>query len=75
MGRGTNKLSARAVASLSEEGDYADGGGLYLTVSKGGSKRWEFWYKREGTRHKPPLGPYPANSLVDRRGIRTPFSG
>ncbi len=29
---GTNKLSARTVASTNEPGRYADGGGLYLQV-------------------------------------------
>ncbi len=75
MARETNQLVARKVANLAEEGDYADGGGLYLTVAKGGSKRWEFWYKHDGKRHKPSIGPYPAISLSDARAKAAALRG
>jgi hypothetical protein len=37
-----NRLSARAVATLTKTGRHADGGGLYLTIAKTGAKRWTF---------------------------------
>lgn len=52
MARGINLLTARKVATVSEPGRYADGGGLYLIVrdrGKGPEKIWLFRYKR-GTR-------------------------
>lgn len=40
MSRPIHKLSARGVATASKPGLYSDGGGLYLQVSKSGSKSW-----------------------------------
>ncbi len=40
MARPIHKLSARKAASESKPGLYSDGGGLYLQVSKSGSKSW-----------------------------------
>jgi hypothetical protein len=34
------RLSAKAVEKLTTPGSYNDGGGLYLQVSKGGTKSW-----------------------------------
>ncbi len=51
MARTTNRLSARAVATLKESGRHADGGGLYLSISPDGSRRrWVFLFrwKEEG---------------------------
>jgi len=36
------KLSALKVAREKRPGDYGDGGGLYLQVTKQGSKSWIF---------------------------------
>lgn len=47
MGKGINLLSARMVASVSTDGKYSDGGGLYLRVRDSGAERlWMFRYKR-----------------------------
>lgn len=51
MPRELNKLSAKFVDTVSKPGRYADGGGLYLQVSKGTSgvtKSWLFRYMRGG---------------------------
>lgn len=40
MTRTLNRLSARAVATLSTPGRHADGGGLYLFISGDGRRRW-----------------------------------
>lgn len=39
------KLSAKAVSAAAEPGRYGDGGGLYLVIDKGGSKRWVFLFR------------------------------
>lgn len=41
-----NRLSARAVATLTKPGRHADGGGLYLRIDPGGAKRWIFMWER-----------------------------
>src|ERR1035437_590197 len=49
--RDLNKLSVKFVENVTEPGRYADGGGLYLQVSKGKSgvtKSWLFRYMRGG---------------------------
>lgn len=53
MPRELNKLSAKFVETVTEPGRYADGGGLYLQVSKGASgvtKSWLFRYMRGAPR-------------------------
>lgn len=40
MARPIHKLSARGVATSTKTGLYSDGGGLYLQVSRSGSKSW-----------------------------------
>jgi hypothetical protein len=50
--RELNKLSAKFVDTVSKPGRYADGGGLYLQVSKGTSgvtKSWLFRYMNGGS--------------------------
>ncbi len=45
----TNRLDALTVKRKSlKRGMYADGGGLYLKVAKGGSKQWIFRYRKAG---------------------------
>ena len=54
LGQGTNvarqinRLNARAVATLKERGRHADGGGLYLSISPNGGRRWVFLYRWHG---------------------------
>ncbi len=38
------KLTTRTVSGLKDRGEYADGGGLYLQISKWGTKTWIFRY-------------------------------
>ncbi|WP_284265523.1 tyrosine-type recombinase/integrase [Bradyrhizobium iriomotense] len=40
MARGIHKLTETKIAKLIKPGRYADGGGLYLQVERGGSKNW-----------------------------------
>ena len=50
MARQIHRLSAKGVASESEPGMHADGGGLYLRITSGrkGGRRWVFLYRRPG---------------------------
>jgi integrase len=48
MAREINKLSARTVDTLTEPGRHSDGGGLYLSVTKTGARRWVFLYRWKG---------------------------
>jgi integrase len=48
MARKINRLNARAVQTITEYGRHADGGGLYLSVSPNGGRRWVFMYRRNG---------------------------
>jgi integrase len=63
MGRAIHKLTALQVAKIAAAGFHLDGGGLYLSVSATGSKKWVFRYKRRDMG----LGGYPAVSLADAR--------
>ena len=51
MARQPKRLTARTVASMKKAGRHADGGNLYLTISKTGagvSRRWTFLYSIAG---------------------------
>jgi integrase len=43
-----NRLSARALSFITESGRHADGGGLYLSISANGGRRWVFLYRWHG---------------------------
>jgi integrase len=57
-----NKLTARKVASLTKPGRYGDGGGLWLQISKWGTKSWIFRYMLDGRARQMGLGPVSASS-------------
>ena len=48
MARKINRLNARAVATITKHGRHADGGGLYLSISPNGGRRWVFLYRWHG---------------------------
>jgi hypothetical protein len=48
MARRINRLSARAVVTISARGRHADGGGLYLSISPNGGRRWVFLFRWHG---------------------------
>lgn len=56
MARTVEKLSALAVARAKEPGYYGDGAGLYLQVSKGGTKSWIFRFTIAGKQREMGLG-------------------
>ena len=54
---------------------FADSGGLYLEVSRTGSKRWFLKYRREGKEMRLAMGGYPAVSLADARRKQSEAKG
>src|SRR5262249_34592977 len=48
MARTINRLNARAAATITKHGRHADGGGLYLSISPNGGRRWVFLYRWHG---------------------------
>ncbi len=48
MARQLNRLSARKAMTITKPGRHADGGGLYLVVGPGASRRWVFLFRWEG---------------------------
>ena len=67
MSRQRNILTATQVKAAHEAGRYSDGGGLYLNITRGGSKSWAFIWTRNGRRREMGLGPYANVSLADAR--------
>jgi integrase len=66
MRRG-NKLTPLEVKNASEPGLYGDGFGLYLQVSKFGTKSWVFRFMRDGRARKMGLGAVHTISLARAR--------
>ncbi|NVJ93337.1 MAG: integrase arm-type DNA-binding domain-containing protein [Methylocystaceae bacterium] len=67
MGHEQKKLSAVAVRNKSTPGLFADGGGLYLQVTKSGAKTWIYRFMMEGRRRDMGLGPVHTVSLAEAR--------
>jgi hypothetical protein len=66
MGRGF-KLTQLQVEKLKADGVHGDGAGLYLNVTKGGSKSWLYRYMLAGKAHWMGLGSYPDVPLAEAR--------
>lgn len=70
MARTLQKLTdTKARSDRLKPGRHSDGGGLYLNVSKSGSKSWLFMWVTNGKRREMGLGSYPAVSLASVRQI------
>jgi len=67
MALSLNKLSPRAVGTITKPGRHSDGGGLYLVVDKSGAKRWVFLYRRDDRLREMGLGGLISVSLADAR--------
>lgn len=68
--RQLKKLTARTVAALSKPGRHADGGNLYLTISKTGatvSRRWTFMYVFAGRQREAGFGSTATVTLAEAR--------
>ncbi|MDB5650964.1 MAG: integrase [Hyphomicrobiales bacterium] len=64
-----NRLSARAVQTLAKPGRHADGGNLYLNVTKTGARSWVFFYKVAGRQREMGLGTARDISLAKAREL------
>jgi len=64
-----NRLSALAVSRLKEPGMYADGGGLYLQISRSLTKSWIFRFSLNGRAREMGLGPLHTVSLLEAREL------
>jgi hypothetical protein len=63
-----NRLVARSLPGPDKPGRHNDGGGLYLNVSKQGSRSWVFMFKLDGNkRREMGLGSLTTVSLADAR--------
>lgn len=67
MARSINRLTAVQIKSLSKKGMHADGGGLYLRISSGGTKAWMFRYSLNKKARHMGLGPLQTISLAEAR--------
>jgi integrase len=67
MTRSINRLSAVQVKSLKKKGLHADGGGLYLRISDGGTKGWMFRFSLNRRARQMGLGPIQTVSLAEAR--------
>jgi len=67
MARAINKLTPKTVAALRKTGNYSDGGGLYLQVSKYGTKNWIFRFTLHGRKREMGLGPLNTITLAEAR--------
>ncbi len=67
MAKSVNRLTAVTVKNTTSFGRHADGGNLYLLVSRTGSKRWVFMYMRDGCQREAGLGSANAVTLAAAR--------
>ena len=62
-----NQLTARKLASIKAPGHYGDGAGLWLQISKTGSKSWVFRYVLDGRAREMGLGSCATFSIKEAR--------
>ena len=67
MARSTHQLTARGAATMSAQGLHLDGAGLYLRITKSGTKSWTLIYRFAGKRRELGLGSLTAISLAQAR--------
>ena len=63
----TKQLTVKKIKALAKPGRFDDGNGLYLEISKGGSKSWIQRITIDGRRRDIGLGGFPAVSLAKAR--------
>jgi integrase len=67
MSKEIERLSALAVTRMNKPGLYADGAGLYLRISRGGSKAWAFRFMLNGKSREMGFGSLQKVSLAAAR--------
>src|SRR5262245_32080490 len=68
MARTTGQLTALKVSRANRPGMYADGGGLYLQITKGGAS-WVYRYMLNGRAREMGLGPLALYGLSEARAL------
>ena len=71
MARQLNRLPPRVLQTHTAPGRYADGGGLYLVVGSGASRKWVFRYRWSGRLTDMGLGAASGVSLARARELAT----
>src|SRR3954471_4279328 len=69
MARTSNKLTARAVASLTRPGRHSDGNGLYISIDGKGGRRWVLLFTWQGRMREMGLGSGRTVSLARAREL------
>jgi integrase len=64
MARGINRLTVRAVTSLTKPGRHADGGNLYLQIAQAGTRQWTFFFQLNGKQREMGLGSAEPNNMT-----------
>ena len=67
--RTLNRLTDKAIKSLTKPGRYADGGNLYIAVRPGGSRQWVFFYRSRGKLTEMSFGADPGVTLARARQL------
>jgi integrase len=67
MARPEKRFTVRGVETIKKPGLHADGGGLYLHVSKNGARSWIFRWKHDGRLRDMGLGPLNTVTLAEAR--------
>jgi len=67
MARSLFRLNQRTIRSLAAPGYHADGGGLYLQITKAGGKSFIFRFTLRGRTRDHGLGPCSSVSLAEAR--------
>ncbi len=75
MARSMNKLTALRVNREAKVGWHGDGGGLWLQVTKTGSRSWVFRYTKDGKAKVLGLGPTHTINLAEAREKARKLSG
>lgn len=71
MARLINRLNPNAVKTLRKVGRHADGGGLYLSISPNGGRRWTFLYRWRGKKTELGFGSARDVTLAKAREMAT----
>ena len=64
-----NQLTVKGISALAKPGRFGDGGGLYLVISKGGTKSWMQRITIDGRRRDIGLGGFPTVGLAKARQL------
>lgn len=67
MAKTTHKLTTRSIQAITRPGRHPDGNGLYLDITKTGSKSWMYRFMLIGQSREMGLGGFPQVSLAEAR--------